>query len=226
MIIDNIFKYLDYKAVSAYQFSKDIAVSNGYLVKTRQNKGNVGGHILERIVGCCPDLNPEWLLTGEGEMIKKIFKSDKSLISNDRTDAFNETKKIELLTSKVSKIGIKKEKEGAKFIKNNEFFKDASHAMILDDESMFPKYKKNSVVFLKELSSEKFIVINKEYVLETKEYRVVKLMKASGMSNMWSCHSLNDERHLLSNKLIHEPFNVAYDKVIKFYSILGHLQRS
>ena len=225
MIIDNIFKYIDFKSCSAYKFSKDIAVSNGYLVKTRQNKGNVGGHILERIVSSCPDLNPEWLLTGRGEMIKGNSINNILPIPNNPIVVDSETKKIELLSNKVSKKKIK-EKGDVKFIQSNKFFIDASHAMTVNDNSMFPKYKKNSVVFLQELSESKLVLSNKEYVIETKEYRVLKLVIDSSINKTWTCCSLNNERHLHNNKLIHESFSVPCDAVSKFYLVLGQLQRN
>ena len=70
MIIENIYTFLDFKGITAYQISKVIGVSNGYLAKTRQNKGNVGGHILEKMVSYYPEINSEWLLTGKGEMLR------------------------------------------------------------------------------------------------------------------------------------------------------------
>lgn len=44
-------------------------LSNGYLGKQLSRNADLGEGILTRILDNCPDLSPEWLLTGKGQMI-------------------------------------------------------------------------------------------------------------------------------------------------------------
>ncbi len=69
-IIERIIKIAENKGVSLNQFSKKIGVSNAYFSKQKKNNANVGSHIIEKIVRIYPDINIEWLITGEGDMIK------------------------------------------------------------------------------------------------------------------------------------------------------------
>ncbi|PTX63752.1 hypothetical protein C8N46_101357 [Kordia periserrulae] len=55
-------------------FDKSISVGNGYTSKQSKANASVGSDVLERIIDTYPDLNPLWLLTGEGEMIREITK--------------------------------------------------------------------------------------------------------------------------------------------------------
>ena len=55
-------------------FDKSISVGNGYTSKQSKSKASVGSDVLERIIDTYPDLNPMWLLTGEGDMIREITK--------------------------------------------------------------------------------------------------------------------------------------------------------
>lgn len=62
---NNIKIYLKSKGIPLYKFLESIGKSNGYLNSTR----NFSSETLEDIVKLYPDLNLDWLLTGEGEML-------------------------------------------------------------------------------------------------------------------------------------------------------------
>jgi len=69
--IDRIYQYIDYKEVSPKSFEERAELSNGYLGKQRKRNADLGESILLRILENCPEINPEWLLTGKGEMLKE-----------------------------------------------------------------------------------------------------------------------------------------------------------
>lgn len=68
--IDRLSKFIDYKGISFNKLATIIGVSNSYFSKMVKNKASIGSDILEKIVRVYPDMNSNWLLTGEGEMIK------------------------------------------------------------------------------------------------------------------------------------------------------------
>jgi hypothetical protein len=84
MIQDRIIEYLEYKGISKYKFYKETGLSNGFLDK----KGTIGADKCEIIYSHYPDLNLEWLITGQGEKLKENAKSE------DFTDLENLFKKI------------------------------------------------------------------------------------------------------------------------------------
>lgn len=63
---DRMRLYLEYKNVSKYSFYKTTGFSNKFL----DNSSNMGTDKAEIILRYYPDINPEWLLTGSGEMLK------------------------------------------------------------------------------------------------------------------------------------------------------------
>jgi len=69
-IIDRLYQYLHFHAMSAYSFEKNCDLSNGYLGKQYRGKGTMGSEVLLKIQACFPDLNIHWLLTGKGRMIR------------------------------------------------------------------------------------------------------------------------------------------------------------
>ena len=67
MITERILELLNYKGITKYKFCKDLGFSNGFLDKPREITTEKYANILEYF----KDVNPNWLLTGKGEMIKK-----------------------------------------------------------------------------------------------------------------------------------------------------------
>lgn len=69
------------------EFDKKIEASNGYIGKLIRTNGSVGGDVLQKIISVFPDINPTWLLTGDGDMIinKRAIESVKTMY-----DPFNE----------------------------------------------------------------------------------------------------------------------------------------
>ena len=67
IIKSNLEKYIAYKKLSNQEFEKSIGVSNGYIAKL---KGSMGKEKLDYMLEIYSDLNRDWLLYGEGEMLK------------------------------------------------------------------------------------------------------------------------------------------------------------
>jgi len=68
--IERIFQYIDNKKLNKSEFERKSGMSNGYLAKQFSRKADIGESMLNRILENCPDINPLWLLTGHGSMLK------------------------------------------------------------------------------------------------------------------------------------------------------------
>lgn len=66
-IIERILEYLDFKGFTKYDFCKKLGVSKSFLDKKREIKTDIYANIL----GLYPDVSPDWLLTGEGGMLRE-----------------------------------------------------------------------------------------------------------------------------------------------------------
>lgn len=69
--IDRLIQFVQYTGLSARQFDLSIGVSNGYTLRMQKNNASIGSDVLEKILEVYPQLDVVWLLTGQGEMIKK-----------------------------------------------------------------------------------------------------------------------------------------------------------
>lgn len=72
MIVDRIREVIKYKGISARSFYQRIGVANGFLDKAK----DVGSEKLARIASEFPEIDPVWLLTGSGSMLKTDRKAD------------------------------------------------------------------------------------------------------------------------------------------------------
>lgn len=70
MKIDRFIKYMDYKGLNDNQVTVDCGLAIGLIGKAKKGKSDLGRNTVEKILRVYTDLNREWLLTGEGEMLK------------------------------------------------------------------------------------------------------------------------------------------------------------
>lgn len=68
--IDRLYQYLDFKGIKPSVFEKEISFSSGYLSVQRKRNADMGESQLTKVINYFDDLNPIWLLTGDGNMIR------------------------------------------------------------------------------------------------------------------------------------------------------------
>ena len=70
MVVERITEYLDYKGISVSAFEKSTGMSNASFSKSLKSGGSIGSDKLETILSHYPDLSAEWLVRGEGDMLR------------------------------------------------------------------------------------------------------------------------------------------------------------
>lgn len=68
-IVDRIKLFIESRNISLRSFDESVGMSKGYMSRQIKTHASVGGDVLERIIDTYPELNPIWLLKGEGEML-------------------------------------------------------------------------------------------------------------------------------------------------------------
>jgi hypothetical protein len=71
-IRERIYQVIEYKCINKRKFYLETGISNGVLDK----KGAYSLHTIEKIVSTYPDINLEWLLTGNGRMMENFPVTD------------------------------------------------------------------------------------------------------------------------------------------------------
>lgn len=83
MVLERLKEYIDFKGVSIASLEKAVGMSNGALRKTIQAGKGIGTDKLEKILILYPDLSAEWLLRGEGEMLRSKEESRLTLLCRE-----------------------------------------------------------------------------------------------------------------------------------------------
>lgn len=105
---ERLAEYIKYKGISVNRFEKTNGLSTGYV---RNMRVSIQPDKLSSIAHNYPDLNTGWLMTGEGEMLKKETKVSESV--NDPCAAERERllsiidsqrRTIEILSETVAKL--------------------------------------------------------------------------------------------------------------------------
>lgn len=68
--IDRLYEYFSKKNLKPTAVEKEIGISNGYLSSQKKRSADMGEGILNKIIDYFQDINPIWLITGNGPMLK------------------------------------------------------------------------------------------------------------------------------------------------------------
>lgn len=84
MVSERLGQYLEKKGISFYAIENALNGGRGSISKAVKEGKSIGSNTLENILGLYPDLNPTWLLTGEGSM----FKEEANVVAEQAIQAF------------------------------------------------------------------------------------------------------------------------------------------
>ncbi len=77
--IDRLYEYFTEKSLKPTAVEKAIGLSNGYLSAQKKRGADIGESLMNKIIDYFRDINPEWLLTGNGTMFKVECTNETSL---------------------------------------------------------------------------------------------------------------------------------------------------
>ena len=98
--IERVKKVIEYKKLSISGFEKATGMSNNSIQTAIKRNANLKDDTLNSILICFPDISAEWLLTGNGYMLKEENKIEMNL--NEPNAAYTKSKPGEdLLLAKI-----------------------------------------------------------------------------------------------------------------------------
>lgn len=223
-ITDRIIQILDLKGITKYKFSKDLNVSNGFLDKSREITTDKYANILEYL----PDVNPDWLLTGEGEMLK----TKKEEMTNNLNVSKNVSQNVgkQNVQNPLTKIGVPlipidamagfgtgavqvMDYDTQTYIVPEFTELNVDFMIRVKGSSMYPKYNSGDLVACKKLSMRDiFFQWNKVYVLDTEQGAIIKRIKKG-----------EDQEHILliSENVNYDPFELHISKIFAIALVVG-----
>ena len=103
--VHRIFEYLRIKGIRHTRFEKEIGLSNGYLNTQLKRGAGMGEDVLNKVVDGCEDIDPEWLLTGRGEMFRHNSKEKREAATSSEVNlAQNNWITIQKMFGRIAKL--------------------------------------------------------------------------------------------------------------------------
>ena len=201
---ERIIKFLKFKGLSKYEFNKKLEFSNKFL----DNSSNMGTDKACKIIRYYPEINPGWLLTGEGSMLKEELSqsheySDGTGIPLIPIDAIAEWGKqdIQVMDYETKRYVVP------------EFDELKVDFMIrIKGNSMYPSFTNGDLVACKKLPTDTFLQWHKVYVLDTIQGAMIKRLHPSNKKDHILCVSDNES---------FEPFDLARKEMYSLAIVVG-----
>ena len=67
---ERIKQFIEYLGISTRGFEQKISVSNGLIARFMSKNTTIQSDVLSKICYTFPELNPDWLVTGKGNMLR------------------------------------------------------------------------------------------------------------------------------------------------------------
>lgn len=210
-IKNRIYEYLRIAKMTPAEFERNTGLSNGYL---RNIKNSIGVDKISNIVSVYPDLNLEWLITGNGEMLKSNHTS--SIPSPAQLQISINTKPRIPYTAAAGSIthaveGITEAQ--CEQIPVINAFPNYDFTIIIKGDSMEPKYEGGDEVACKRVDGTSFIQWGKVHVLDTAQGIVIKRIYEDG--DKIKCVSYNPD---------YPPFSIDKSEIYSISLVVGLLR--
>lgn len=217
--VERILKYLD---VNAKSFSEMLGYERPQIIYDIQ-KGKtkrISSELASKITSVFSEINRSWLLADEGEMLLSEKNNHESPSSKDgRLIPFYDAETTGGFNGRVSASD-----EGSLkgYIQPGGWFDGRETAAIRHVGDSMVEYPDGCVLAVREVLDKHLLVLGRNYVIETREYRVTKRVQRGSTPNSIMLYSSNSEKYD-DGRLVHEPFEVALEDVLHIFSVLGYI---
>ncbi|SNR99271.1 S24 family peptidase [Flavobacterium sp. ov086] len=155
--IKRIKLYLDFKSVRVSSFEREVGMSNGSFASQLKNNKTIGLDKLENILKIYTDINVEWLLTGDGNMLKSDISSQKNVETPKKQEIFHDITQIPLYDiqtiTEISDLFDKNENQSpVDFIKIHKI-SNYDGALYMIGDSMYPLLNSGDIVIYKKINN-------------------------------------------------------------------------
>lgn len=230
-IKQKILLYLNKKGISEYSFYKDSGITRGIL---QQNNG-ISEDNMARFLAYAPDVNPTWLLTGEGEMLKTnriptatptadipvSYRKNKdfdSIVQEERSRYMRDTRPRIPFDAEAGSLSLATQSANESDCVRLPVipaFPDYDFTILVKGDSMLPDIKSGDELACRFIRQSSYLKWGEVYVLDTNDGVVVKSIY-EGEDDTIICHSFNPR---------FKDFPVDKQDILRVAQVIGLLRR-
>jgi len=203
---DRLKEFINFIGINIVEFERSISVSNGYVNSIAKS---IGKDKIDKILEIYPNLNIEWLLTGNGEMLKKEYDVQmihnppyREPLSDDEINLYDIDAAANLQTlfenrqqNIIGKIKIPD-------------LPRCDGAIYIRGDSMYPLLKSGDIVVFKEIHSFSSVIYGEMYLIDFSidgdDYLVVKYVNRSDVEGCIQLTSYNPH---------HQPMDIPVSSI-------------
>jgi len=204
---------IDHYDISVRSFEKSIGASNNSIQTTIKRNADIKSATINKILQVYPDINPDWLLTGTGDMLKSEQKAEPVTVFKQRTDRVIDRQEIPLYDIEAT-AGLVELLANGKTVPIDTIkipnMPKADGAIFVTGDSMYPLLKSGDIVIYKKINDipgdifwgEMYIV---SVEISGEEYVTVKYVQKSELGDQYV--------KLVSLNQHHQPKDIELSKV-------------
>ena len=213
-IKERTIEFIKYKGITMKHFEQKCNLSSGYVTSMRKGFGQ---DKLNNVLKMFPELNREWLLYGEGEMLNTTLKPQQYYGGDTEKQKVNEPQMFIVPLMPISAKGGTLD-EFSHCVMDNDCekvlspIKGADFAITVCGDSMSPDYPSGCHILIKKIEERAFIDWGKVFVLDTVNGTIIKkLMPVADDPSKIRCISINPE---------YPPYEISLEYVRAIYRVL------
>lgn len=223
-------RFIETMGYSIREFERAIGVSNGTISHV---KDNLSANLKDKISANFQQLNMNWLLTGEGEMLhSSVSASTETQPRDDREmtdqntkelrrnyEGTSDMKRLPLVTQKAvagfgnADFAIREEDVKDYYVVPKFRYHQVDFMIEISGSSMYPKYNSGDVVACTILHDGSFIQWNKCHIVATREQGILCKRLMPGSSD--------DCLKMVSDNENYPPFEVPKDEITGIALVVG-----
>lgn len=209
-MISRIKEFIDHEGLTVRSFEQKIGASNGLIRKAIANNTDIQSKWISSIIDNFPHLNPDWLLTGEGKMLRPYI--DEVSITPDHDRVENSIPLIPMDAFAGYPPGQYSDLPVEDYYHVAEFAK-ADFLIRVKGDSMTPKLNGGDIVACKKIYERLFFQWHRIYVIYTKSQGV--MIKRVERSETDGCI------RLVSDNTKYQPFDIPESDISDIALVMG-----
>ena len=209
-MIERIKIFIESQGISIRSFEQMITASNGLIRKAIANNTDIQSKWVSIIVEKYPHLNPDWLLTGHGPMLKTQNEIPLATPAENTADGIPLIPFDAMAGIASGEISVL-ELECERYVVP--IFRGADFLMPVKGSSMYPKYSSGDIVACKKIPlTDLFFQWNKVYVLDTVQGPLIKRIAKGSDADHITAVSENPK---------YEPFELHINQLRTVAIVMG-----
>lgn len=209
---DRLFRYAEFKGLNDNQITVKAKLSNGLIGKARNGKKTLSVANIEKLLYAFPDLSPEWLLTGRGEMLLEDKSENWSPTPCIETNPQETRPRIPLdaAAGSLSTIAQSVAESQCERLPIISRFPQYDFTIIVKGDSMEPEFRSGDEIACRFIDEPSFIQWGRPHILDTNQGVVLK--RIYNRSNAILCRSDNN---------FYEDFEIPKEDIFHIALVVG-----